>query len=75
MSADDHVRAPVTFTAADIKRVIRAVTSAGLTVARVDFPAQGGFRVLIGPPSPLTPTAAALAEAEGRNEWDRALDL
>jgi len=75
MSADDHVRAPAAFTAADIKRAIRAVTSAGLTVASVDFPAQGGFRVLAGPPTPLTPTAAAVAETEGRNEWDRALNL
>ena len=68
-------RTPAAFTAADIKRAIRAVTSAGLTVAGVDFPAQGGFRVLAGPPTPLTPTAAAVAEAEGRNEWDRALGL
>lgn len=56
------------FTAADIRRAVKAVRSAGVSVACVDFPAEGGFRVLIG-----EPTAAPLPVQRGSNEWDAVL--
>lgn len=56
------------FTAADIKRAVKAVRASGALVMGVDFPAEGGFRVLIGEPvSPPMPVQ------RGSNEWDAVL--
>lgn len=55
----------VRFTEADIRRAIKAVESGGKSVAAVDFPKEGGFRVLIGEAF----SDPALA-GRGVNEWD-----
>lgn len=52
-----------TFTAAEIRRAVSAVESAGKTVGAVDFPPSGGFRIVIGEPAP----------GEQPNEWDDVL--
>ncbi len=52
------------FTKADIRRAIEAVEGAGKHVAAVDFPREGGFRLVIGPPGSLAPAV---------NEWDEVL--
>jgi hypothetical protein len=57
------------FRPADVKRAIRAAVSAGQTVAAVDFPKQGGFRLLIGEPVKIDLERAANAV----NEWDDVL--
>lgn len=56
------------FTAADIKRAVKAATSAGMPVAAIDFPLEGGFRLLLG-----DPTVLKLPNLGGRNEWDDVL--
>lgn len=56
------------FTAADIRRAVKAVRSTGERVAGVDFPAEGGFRVLVG-----EPMAAPRPIEGGVNEWDAVL--
>lgn len=58
----------VRFTEADIKRAIKAVESGGKSVAAVDFPKEGGFRVLIG-----EPVASPVPAGRGANEWDDVL--
>lgn len=72
-AANDGVRrralprntASTRFTQADIKRAVRAIESAGKPVAAVDFPPEGGFRLLLGEPAVLkVPTLG------GKNEWD-----
>ena len=56
------------FTVADVRRAIKAVESGGHHVAAVDFPKEGGFRVLIG-----EPVSVALPLRSGANEWDDVL--
>jgi hypothetical protein len=56
------------WTIADVRRAIRAVESAGKPLAAVDFPREGGFRLLIG-----EPVSVAVALRSGRNEWDDVL--
>ena len=56
------------FTAADVRRAVKAVEAGGKSVAAVDFPRQGGFRLLLGEPIPLN-----VAERIGGNEWDDVL--
>lgn len=58
----------VRFTEADIRRAIKAVESGGKNVAAVDFPKEGGFRLLIG-----EAFSAALPAGRGANEWDDVL--
>lgn len=67
MSAAASPRA--SFTAAEIRRAIKAVRSTGERVAGVDFPVSGGFRVLVGEPM----AAPAPAGPGGANEWDAVL--
>lgn len=55
------------FRPADVRRAIKALEDVGKAVAGVDFPPEGGFRVLVGEPSPL---ARPMGE---RNEWDEVL--
>jgi len=64
MAANDNAH----WTAADIRRALKAVRSGGESVAAVDFPAQGGFRLLIG-----EPVEVALPAGSGANEWDEVL--
>lgn len=54
-----------TFTKASVRRGIEAVEAAGKTVAAVDFPPEGGFRIVIGEPVALM--------AEEPNPWDAVL--
>lgn len=61
--------APVAFKLADIKRGVAAVEKAGKSVAAVDFPKEGGFRLLIGEPVEV----ARLTPRSGANEWDEVL--
>lgn len=56
------------FTAADVKRALKAVEAGGKCVAAVDFPKEGGFRLLIG-----DPVALDLPARSGVNEWDDVL--
>jgi hypothetical protein len=58
----------VRFTEADIRRAIKAVESGGKHVAAVDFPKEGGFRLLIGEPS-----EAAVLPRKGASDWDDVL--
>ena len=57
--------ARATFTEADIKRAVRAMEKCGRAVAAVDFPREGGFRLVLGDPIPV-PVAGKADE----NEWD-----
>lgn len=63
-AANDNAR----FTVSDIRRAIKAVETGGRTVAAVDFPQAGGFRLLIG-----APFSADLTPRSGANEWDDVL--
>lgn len=56
------------FTGADIKRAIRAVEAAGKTIAAVDFPKEGGFRLLLG-----EPCAQGQPVDDEPNPWDSVL--
>lgn len=58
----------VAFTAADIKRAIGVVEKCGREIAAVDFPKEGGFRLLLG-----DRIEVAAAKATGQNEWDDVL--
>lgn len=55
------------FRPSDVQRAIKALEKVGKTIAGVDFPPEGGFRVVVGEPSPL---AQPVGE---RNEWDEVL--
>lgn len=57
--------ARATFTEADIKRAVRAMEKCGRAVAAVDFPKEGGFRLILGDQIPV-----AAAGIGGVNEWD-----
>ena len=63
MSANDNH-----FTVADVRRALKAVRSGGESVAAVDFPKEGGFRVLLG-----EPVKVAMSIGSGANEWDEVL--
>jgi len=56
------------FTATDIKRAVKAAIAAGQSVAGIDFPPQGGFRLLFGDPVVLK-----VQPIGGHNEWDEVL--
>jgi hypothetical protein len=56
-------RAALTFRQADITRAVRAVTKAGISIARVEVDKTGKIVVVAGEPG-KNPTAA------DRNEWD-----
>jgi len=56
------------FTAADVRRAVKAVEAGGKSVAAVDFPRHGGFRLLLGDPVQLDVSARM-----GANEWDDVL--
>lgn len=58
----------VAFTAADIKRALGVLEKCGREVAAVDFPKEGGFRLVLGDRLEIT-----AAKATGRNEWDDVL--
>ncbi len=57
-------RAACTFREADVRRAIRAVTAAGLEVARVEIEPGGKIIVVAGKPS-------AESKTEEKNPWDR----
>lgn len=56
------------FKATDVRRAIKAAEAGGKSVAAVDFPPQGGFRLLLG-----EPVALDLPARSGVNEWDDVL--
>ena len=56
------------FTAADVRRAIKAAKAGGMSVAAVDFPREGGFRLLFG-----EPVHVDLPMRAGANEWDEVL--
>lgn len=58
---------PTAFSAAELRRAIRTVEKAGKSVAGVDFPREGGFRLLFDEAS-YTPLPK-----RGGNEWDEVL--
>lgn len=53
------------FSVADIRRAIVAMEKCGRQVAAVDFPKEGGFRLILGDPVPV-----AASGIGGANEWD-----
>lgn len=53
------------FTETDIQRAVKAARKAGLSVAGIDFPRHGGFRLLFGEPVRLDAVGG-----DGKNEWD-----
>jgi hypothetical protein len=57
--------ARASFTEADIQRAVKAARKAGLSVAGIDFPRHGGFRLIFGEPPRLDTISGA-----GANEWD-----
>lgn len=59
--------ARVAFTESDIKRAIRATVKAGREVAAVDFPREGGFRLVLGDRIQVEQGSV------GKNEWDDVL--
>lgn len=61
-------RAAAKFSFDDVRRAVKAVESGGKSIQAVDFPPEGGFRVLIGEPSP-----APVIGRSGENEWDDVL--
>lgn len=63
MSANDNH-----FTVADVRRAIKAAESGGKSVAAVDFPKEGGFRLLLGETIKLD-----VPIRSGANEWDEVL--
>ena len=56
------------FTQADVARAIKTVESVGKCVRTVDFPPEGGFRLLLGQPED-----GGDDRGSGRNEWDEVL--
>jgi hypothetical protein len=56
------------FTQADVARAIKTVEAVGKCVRTVDFPPEGGFRLLLGEPE-----GGADDRGSGRNEWDEVL--
>ena len=58
-------RVPLNFRQADVQRAIKAATSAGLTIARVEIdPKTAKISVVVGEPQ--------TEEAEEVNPWDKA---
>lgn len=60
--------AAVAFRASDIRRAVEAVEKGGKCVSAVDFPKEGGFRLLIG-----SPIDVGSLGPKGANEWDEVL--
>lgn len=60
--------ATATFSSVEVKRAIAAIKAVGNYVVRVDFPPEGGFRILTSD----TPTEP-LGGADGPNPLDRVL--
>jgi hypothetical protein len=58
-------RRPCVFRQRDVTRAVKAVTAAGVAVAKVEVDRDGKIVVVVGEPSqnPLT--------SNGGNEWDR----
>lgn len=56
------------FTWTDVRLAVKTLEKGGKSVAAVDFPPTGGFRVLIGEPEKV-----ALPAGSGENEWDEVL--
>jgi hypothetical protein len=56
-------RGPCTFKQSDITRVVKAMMTAGVEVARVEVDKDGRIVVVAGKPAP--------DECKGANEWDR----
>lgn len=59
---------PVGWTVADVRRALKAAKAGGEPLAAVDFPPQGGFRLLFG-----ERVDVALPTRSGANEWDDVL--
>lgn len=53
------------FTESDVQRALKAARKAGQQVAGIDFPRQGGFRLIFGEPQRLDAPGG-----DGKNEWD-----
>jgi hypothetical protein len=56
---------------AAVKRAIAAVEDSHHSVAAVDFPPAGGFRILIGNPVEL----GSATRSDGSDDWDKALGI
>lgn len=61
-------RAAARFSADDVRKAVKAVKAGGESVAAVDFPPAGGFRLLLG-----EPVEVAVPSRIGANEWDEVL--
>jgi hypothetical protein len=56
-------RAPSTFRQQDVVRALKAATTAGVPIARIEIDKTGKITIVIGEP-------ATAADMERRNEWD-----
>ena len=70
MSADNlqgsrMARAPCTFRQTDVTRAVKAVTAAGVNIARVEIDKSGKIVIITGCPS------SQPDESTEANEWDR----
>lgn len=61
-------RAARSFTPADVRLAIKTVEKEDKCVTAVDFPKEGGFRLLLGEPVEVAPVRRS-----GVNEWDEVL--
>jgi L-asparaginase/Glu-tRNA(Gln) amidotransferase subunit D len=61
----DMARAPSTFRQQDVTRAVKAVSAAGVTIARVEVDKSGKIAIIT-----TNGTAAHDQDKEG-NEWDR----
>lgn len=52
------------WTVADVRRALKAIRSGGESVAAVDFPRSGGFRILLGEPVEIEVTGGSGANDE-----------
>jgi hypothetical protein len=59
-----------TFKPSDVRSAIKVVESGGKCVVAVDFPKEGGFRLLLGEPVEIAPIRRS-----GVNEWDEVLAI
>jgi hypothetical protein len=58
-------RAPSTFRQQDVTRAVKAITAAGVHIARVEIDKTGKIVII------TADTTGRPGETEGANEWDR----
>jgi len=62
-------RAPSTFRQQDVTKAVKAVTAAGVAIARVEIDKQGKIIIVAG--QPVSKVVTTQISAREENEWDR----